>query len=173
MALRRSSYHLRRNSSRAYDDGRPALRAITHAGPCRGWREYRCAPYWGDGPPAAWSSSRRRSAPSCASTATWWASHPAASTTCWAGGDHHAARTLLTERTETIMRQRTTLMLGLAIALLVGATARAQSEGQLVVASTPPGAVITVDGRTLGKAPGIAKGLLPGDHVIQADWGDR
>src|SRR5260370_23125912 len=42
----------------------------------------------------------------------------------------------------------------------------------MFVASTPPCAVITDDGRTMGKAPVIAKGLLPGDHVIQADWGD-
>jgi hypothetical protein len=76
------------------------------------------------------------------------------------------------EPTETIMKQRTTLRLGLAAALLFCATARAQNDGQLVVASTPPGATITVDGKALGKAPVIAKGLLPGDHVIQADWGD-
>jgi PEGA domain len=69
---------------------------------------------------------------------------------------------------------------GVALACLVWvgveAAARAQAApagtGQLVISSTPAGAEISVDGKALGKAPVTAKGLLPGDHFVEASWSD-
>ncbi len=59
----------------------------------------------------------------------------------------------------------------LAGVVLSATTAHAQDLGQLVIVSTPSGAEIFVDGKSVGKSPAQAQ-LLPGDHVVQSKWDD-
>jgi hypothetical protein len=53
--------------------------------------------------------------------------------------------------------------------LLAASTARAQSTGDLVIVSNPPGADIRIDGESAGRAP-VTRHLMPGDHLVEASW---
>jgi hypothetical protein len=66
------------------------------------------------------------------------------------------------------------LRAGLLVAMVaVPAAAMAQdNSAQLVVATTPSGAQVSVDGQAMGTAPVTARGLLPGSHIVEAHWPD-
>jgi hypothetical protein len=61
--------------------------------------------------------------------------------------------------------------LGFSLLVLAGA-ASAQTTGQLVIASDPPGAQISVDGEPVGVATLSLKDQVPGEHVVEAKWPD-
>jgi hypothetical protein len=47
------------------------------------------------------------------------------------------------------------------------------AEGQLVLVSTPSGAEVFVDGKSVGVAPVVVPRLAEGQHVVEARWPDK
>lgn len=66
--------------------------------------------------------------------------------------------------------------ISLAVFLLAGRasaqTAQTPQVGQVVVATTPPGAHITLDGAPAGVTPTTVKNLFPGQHLVEVSWSD-
>ncbi len=66
---------------------------------------------------------------------------------------------------------RAALLAGLAMVL--GRSARADEPvAQLIVATVPSGADVSVDGQPAGSAPVTVRNLLPGAHYVEAHWID-
>jgi hypothetical protein len=56
---------------------------------------------------------------------------------------------------------------------LICAPAFAQNDtGQLIVASVPGGAEVSIDGQPAGRTPKTVTGLMPGTHLVEIKWPD-